>query len=626
MRFAGVVGLAVVLGAAVACNKQFGERDEDIVPFPEPPAPRPTFGATTSLPKAPPAISGGTLLVAGHFAIAADPDRDRVVLVDLNTNAARTVALNAGDEPGRAVADDAGRVHVVLRGGGGIATIDLATQSLVSRRALCGAPRGIAYAASNKTLYVTCAAGELLGIGVDAAAPSIKVQLERDLRDVLVVNSSLRITTFRSASVIEATLGGAVIGGARRAPDMPLFGLAGAARANSAYRTIALPDGRLLMTHQRARDPNAAPISTKPGGYAGGGGGGGEGGGKEPEGSIDAGAPTKPPCGLGIVHSAATIMFTGGGSQPLPPISMAVLPVDVAFDPAMQDLAIVGAGNGHTKELPQIFRFNQTSMFGGPECLISPRAITPGGQAIAVAYVGSELLVQLREPAAIERYDFQGKLLGTVKLGGDSREDTGHAVFHSNAGSFLACASCHPEGSDDGHVWAFEGLGPRRTQNLRGGVTGTEPFHWDGDLKNLESLMGEVFAKRMSGGPLRSDQVQALTHFLDAIPLLPVAASADAAKLARGRALFDDATVGCASCHGGPRTTNNTSVDVGTGGAFQVPSLRGIAYRAPFMHTGCAPTLASRFDGGCGGGDKHGKTSHLTSPQLEDLVSYLETL
>ena len=68
------------------------------------------------------------------------------------------------------------------------------------------------------------------------------------------------------------------------------------------------------------------------------------------------------------------------------------------------------------------------------------------------------------------------------------------------------------------------------------------------------------------------------------------------------------------------------TVDVGTGGPFQVPSLRGVAWRAPFMHTGCAATLADRFAGACGGGDKHGVTSTLTASQIGDLTAYLETL
>jgi hypothetical protein len=44
------------------------------------------------------------------------------------------------------------------------------------------------------------------------------------------------------------------------------------------------------------------------------------------------------------------------------------------------------------------------------------------------------------------------------------------------------------------------------------------------------------------------------------------------------------------------------------------------------MHDGCAPTLADRFGATCGGGDRHGATSHLMPAQLADLTTYLESL
>ena len=50
------------------------------------------------------------------------------------------------------------------------------------------------------------------------------------------------------------------------------------------------------------------------------------------------------------------------------------------------------------------------------------------------------------------------------------------------------------------------------------------------------------------------------------------------------------------SCHVGPLMTTKQIVDVGTGGAFKVPSLLGVGARAPFMHDGCATTLMDRFD------------------------------
>ena len=132
----------------------------------------------------------------------------------------------------------------------------------------------------------------------------------------------------------------------------------------------------------------------------------------------------------------------------------------------------------------------------------------------------------------------------------------------------------------------------------------------------------------MGGLPLLDRNVAALERWIDAIPTVPVAApqSADTvASIERGRALFASPTVGCANCHSGSRYTNNATVDVGTGEALQVPSLSGLAARAPYMHSGCATTLRDRFNPSCGG-DRHGDVSALVPAQLDDLVAYLRTL
>jgi hypothetical protein len=216
-----------------------------------------------------------------------------------------------------------------------------------------------------------------------------------------------------------------------------------------------------------------------------------------------------------------------------------------------------------------------------------------------------------------------------VQLGGDSVADTGFDLFHRNAEAGLSCASCHPDGSDDGHVWTFEGQGPRRTQPLDVGLAGTAPFHWDGSLHEVGDLMGEVFVGRMGGVHQSPERLSALTDWLfDLEP--PVAeVAADDSMVFRGRRLFESVAVGCGDCHRGATFTDNNSYDVGTGPSgekFQVPSLRGIGTRSRLIHDGCARSLRERFGPDCGGGDRHGNVSQLGSADLDDLVAYLETL
>src|SRR6185312_7857551 len=220
------------------------------------------------------------------------------------------------------------------------------------------------------------------------------------------------------------------------------------------------------------------------------------------------------------------------------------------------------------------------------------------------------LWVQTREPATLQMVPAQGMaVLQTVTLSSASRADTAWAVFHSNSGASIACASCHPEGGEDGRVWTFDNLGQRRTQSLRGHVGGTEPFHWGGDLQTFGALVAEVYMGRMAG------------------PTLPQSPPADPTAVTRGQALFNDTQKGaCVTCHAGPQLTNNNTVDVGTGGMFQVPRLLGVGWRAPFLHDGCAATLTDRFTG-CGGTTNlHGATSSYTPAQIADLVAYLQTL
>jgi mono/diheme cytochrome c family protein len=188
----------------------------------------------------------------------------------------------------------------------------------------------------------------------------------------------------------------------------------------------------------------------------------------------------------------------------------------------------------------------------------------------------------------------------------------------------MACASCHPEAGDDGQAWTFDGIGTRRTQSLRGGILGTEPLHWNGDMADFDMLMNEVFHERMQGPEVTVSQAAAVASWLDAQPRFEVTPK-DSDAVERGKALFESEAVGCASCHSGPLFTDNLSADVGTGAMLQVPALRGVSFRLPLMHDGCVRTLRDRF-GPCAGGDAHGRTSQLSERELDDLSAYLEIL
>jgi mono/diheme cytochrome c family protein len=252
------------------------------------------------------------------------------------------------------------------------------------------------------------------------------------------------------------------------------------------------------------------------------------------------------------------------------------------------------------------------------------------GPSTSVALDGDVTVFAQPEQARLRRMDALGSGVefSPLEFGGESIADTGHSIFHRDTGNGIACASCHPEGTDDGRVWVFDDVGARRTQTLAVSIAETAPFHWDGSLPTLDSLMTEVFVERMGGVFESEARLKSLGDWMKS-PKPQAFEVDDPEGVARGRALFESSEVGCATCHNGNVLTDNKAYDVGTalrGEKLQVPALAGLILHPPYMHNGCAKTLLERFEPSCGGGDAHGKTSHLSSAQINDLVTYMSSL
>ena len=85
---------------------------------------------------------------------------------------------------------------------------------------------------------------------------------------------------------------------------------------------------------------------------------------------------------------------------------------------------------------------------------------------------------------------------------------------------------------------------------------------------------------------------------------------------------------GCSDCHAGPNWTRSGTdrhlelVDVGTGIQADVPSLINVWETAPYLHDGRAKTLRDVLTTH-NPDDRHGKTSHLTLQQIDDVLAFL---
>jgi len=641
--------------------------DDDPPPFGDPSVVTPTSpGSGVPLPTdtrppvnaetPPPPISGGTLIVAsdGLTAVAADPDRDRVMFVDLKRGEVLSeLTLEPGDEPGRLTEDGAGRIHVALRGAGEIASIDLAKRALIERRSVCATPRGVAYERGSDSLHVACLDGQLVTLPAGGGRAIRERNLGTDLRDVVMTTAGLRVSRFRAAEVLELDGTGELLDtralrNTRQVRPNPIDGSAKEASFSPtlARRAVAMNGDSVLVLHERAlndtielEDPHKATSGMEngtdigvPPGFPGGSGSAYGGGGE---------------C-ASIVQSALSVVDGSGKVTHSMSLGGIVLPVDVAVSSDGRMIAVADAGqrdanspsrNAFFGPFPDglagggvgLFNIATQPMIENEDlhtgCMVGSMHVQGNNQPTAVAFTpDGTLVVQSRQPAQLALFSADSQEPRVISLGGLDRIDTGHELFHRDAGGGIACASCHGEGGDDGHVWNFSTLGPRRTQSVNVGLANTEPFHWSGDMADLKMIMSEVFVTRMGGTPQSDARVDALSAWVFALtaPAAPRAQNDEAAV--RGQHLFESEAVGCNSCHSGAKLTNNKTVDVGTGEPMQVPSLVGIAYRSPFIHTGCASTLHDRFDPACGGGDKHGKTSQLTGGEIDDLVAYLETL
>jgi mono/diheme cytochrome c family protein len=339
-------------------------------------------------------------------------------------------------------------------------------------------------------------------------------------------------------------------------------------------------------------------------------------------------APPPPPgfpgaCGpeSGAVLGVLTVL--GSDGAPFVNATLhATLPVDVAVSANGESIAVVAPGNAFTSNLGSVLLLSPCGNVMGQMALNAWGQ--SGIQPIAVAFTAANnLLVQTREPATLAIFDSNLGSLQAIPLSTSSREDTGSDIFHTQAGAMIACASCHPEGGDDGHVWMLDGQ-RRRTPSLRGTIRGTAPYHWPGDEATLSVLVNDVYTRRMSGAMLVDPQMTALTGWVQSIPAPRAPGWVDAAAASRGDAIFHRIDTQCSTCHSGPKFTNNQTVDVGTGSAFQVPPLVGVGWRTPLMHDGCAATLADRF-GACAT-PQHGSTGSLSTQEIADLTAYLETL
>jgi len=506
----------------------------------------------------PPPISGGTLLATfDGLLVAGDELTGHVFVFDPERRGLfGEIRLRRDAWPGRAVESFSGAVAIVLRGTGELLVIDPTVPEVLDRRYVCPAPRGVARDWRASLVHVACAGGELISLDETHHRVVRRAWLAPDLRDVVVLGDRLLVSRFRSAEVLVVDSSGDIV--RRVTPpseehtgvDPPIVTV-----PRVAWRLRSMSSDRAWMIHQMhvasdlgrvAREldrPDASPYFPA-----------------DPDDSRDLPAA--------IVTTRIT-SFTPDG-DPGPGTTASAEPfVDALAEYDMRALVRPGA----------------------PDHSVAV-AITQGR-------VRARLLQDPQYLLRLQRWDSSARDWQELYVERPERvavPDLGWRAFHGTRDG-MSCASCHPEGADDGHVWIDPSDGARRTQTLLGGLAGTHPYHWAGDLGSFDAVIDRQSA-RLRQIYTEAERVSMLA-WLDGLDAPRGVAIAEPGA----EAAFEEA--GCVACHAGRSGSDGLAHDVGAG-AMQTPRLLGVAQRPPYFHDGCAQALEQTLDGTCRAIDAHG--------------------
>lgn len=611
---------------------------------------------------------------AGTIALSPDertlwvvrPDEDAVAKIDVATQQLTMIRLGAepvADEHGRftpahmprslARAEDGSTVAIASERSGEIALVRSEDGVVQRRRRVCARPISVAIAEAQRAWIVTCAADEVvLSLDRDTleersrvAVASLPWGLVVDAREGLA-----HVTHLHGPGVSTIRVGARLtVQSTREIPDVSPRGRRTLAhgRPRSLYDVAVDPKtGALWVAHELHGDDTAQP-------------------------ELDFES---------TVFPAVSVVPRGRGAVQTLSIDARVAGVDGAFgDVVSGPRSVRFSSDGRLAFV--VAQASEDVLVIDVARRVEAGLLRPLGghwpQGIALSRDGASAWVDLRNTGSVTALSLRSDSDGRVTLSRaprsfDARPQDpmpadvrlGQRVFFTandtdvpvTTNRWMACASCHPEGTTNRITWRFE-QGPRDTPTNAGGVDGF--LFRTGARRDLREYWKTINVEQ--GGHFAPDDT-VLAPYLDAVAAFvsrgipaPITPTIDAARSARGRALFFRDDTRCAQCHFGPSLTDsgrgNPTLDlsgpvqlwdVGTCNPadrphtdfvghprqacmFDTTALRGLWDSPPYLHDGSAQTLrAVLVERNVG--DRHGRTSHLSSSEIDDLVEFLRGL
>ncbi|MCH5374941.1 MAG: c-type cytochrome [Planctomycetes bacterium] len=216
-----------------------------------------------------------------------------------------------------------------------------------------------------------------------------------------------------------------------------------------------------------------------------------------------------------------------------------------------------------------------------------------------------------------------------------------------------SCATCHPDGRSDALYWDLLNDGLGNTKNTKSLLmsTRTPPVTWRGvradagravragihHIQFAEPEPGqaaaiEAYLDSMKAVPspslnadvLETPKTEQASCLKCHYPGVPRGTLTEAAR--RGKTIFEGKGR-CSSCHPHPTFTSMRQIDpgLGSGVAYDIPSLIEIWRTAPYLHSGEALSLRETITD-FNFMQKRGTTGDLSDQEMDDLVQYLKSL
>jgi cytochrome c peroxidase len=262
------------------------------------------------------------------------------------------------------------------------------------------------------------------------------------------------------------------------------------------------------------------------------------------------------------------------------------------------------------------------------------RGVVMKGHTAWVAQFFSDNICKVKiDPAGIPE-------ITSFPLGPDqelTEQRRGNLVFNSAQYCFQqwqSCASCHPgDARVDGLNWDLlnDGAGnPKNTRSLL--YAHRTPPVMSLGVRSTAEMAVRAGMHHIQFVELPEEEAMAIDAYLKSLKPVPSPFLADGKRnrsARKGEKVFQKAN--CATCHSGSMYTDQKSYDVDTGTgkdsgkAFDTPALNELWRTGPYLHDGRAVTLYEVL-GKYNRNDRHGKTTNLTSQEMDDLVAYLLTL